>query len=192
MGRFALDGAHPDDHSGRSLVNATRQPGTSNDLFTRLFAQKPVQLELPIDGLPSMRRHRIVHALKDFGTGLGPRLGANLLMRVGTPMVAATTPAVIEVLAPQYRDNIVANLVAGSALGGVWGAGVGAVLPFDGAGTRISRVRSTGMGAAGGIVLAPAVAIASKYVVDWITAPIVRDRDKAEAEVDAAGNAANP
>ncbi len=37
---------------------------------------------------------------------------------------------------------------------------------FDGVGARISRVRSAGLGAASGIVLAPAVAIASKYVVD--------------------------
>ncbi len=172
------------------MVDATRQPGTSDDLFKRLFARRAVQLELPLEGLPSARRQRMVHALKDFGTGLGPRLGSNLLMRVGTPMVAATTPVALELFAPEYRDSIVANLVAGSALGGVWGAGVGAMLPFDGSGARIGSVRSAGMGAAGGIVLAPAVAIASKYVVDWITAPIVRDRDEAQAEV--ASDVANP
>lgn len=160
----------------------------TDDLFRRLFARGDIQLELPLEGLPSAGRQRFINAMKDFGTGFGPRLGWSLLMRVGTPMVAATTPVAIELLAPQYRDSIVANLVAGSALGGVWGAGVGAALPYNGAGTRISRVRSAGMGAAGGIVLAPAVAIASKYVVDWITDPIVRDRDEAEAEA-AASNA---
>ncbi len=167
------------------MVDATRQPSQSDDLFRRLFARGEVQLELPIEGLPSARKQRVFKAMKDFGTGFGPRLGSHLLMRIGTPMVAATTPVAIELLAPQYRDSIAANLLAGSAVGGVWGAGVGAMLPFDGAGVRISRVRSTGMGAAGGIVLAPAVAIASKYVVDWITAPIARDRDAAEAEVEA-------
>lgn len=174
------------------MVDATRQPGTTSDLWARLFARPNVQLELPLEGLPSAGRQRFVKAMKDFGTGFGPRVGSHLLMRIGTPMVAATTPAVIEVLAPQHRDNIVANLVTGSALGGVWGAGVGAMLPFDGTGSRIPRVRSAGLGAAGGIVLAPAVAIASKYVVDWITAPIVRDRDDAEAEVNAASDATAP
>ncbi len=163
----------------------------SQDLFQRVFARKEVQLELPLEGLPSATRQRLMRTMKDFGTGFGPRLGSHLLMRIGTPMVAAATPVAIEVLAPQYRDSIVANLLAGSAVGGVWGAGVGAMLPFDGVGSRISRVRAAGLGAAGGIVLAPAVAIASKYVVDWITAPIVRDRDEAEAEADAA-NATNP
>ncbi|MCW2922516.1 MAG: hypothetical protein JWL76_2390 [Thermoleophilia bacterium] len=170
------------------MVDATRQPGQSDDLFKRLFTRKEVQLELPLEGLPSARKQRLINAMKDFGTGFGPRLGAKLLMRIGTPMVAATTPVAIELLAPQYRDDVVANLLAGSALGGVWGAGVGAMLPFGGDGARISRVKSAGMGAAGGIVLAPAVAIASKYVVDWITAPIVRDRDQAEAEVEAGQN----
>ena len=172
------------------MVDATRQPGTTGDLWTRLFARKEVQLELPLEGLPSAGRQRFVKAMKDFGTGFGPRLGSHLLMRIGTPMVAAATPVTLEVLAPQYRDSVVANLAAGSAVGGLWGAGVGAMLPFDGTGTRISRVRAAGMGAAGGIVLAPAVAIASKYVVDWITAPIVRDRDVAEAEVEAANETA--
>lgn len=167
------------------MVDATRQPASTGDLFKRLLVRKEVQLELPLDGMPSARKQRFITAMKDFGTGLGPRLGAKLLMRIGTPMVAATTPVAIELLAPQHRDNLVANLLAGSALGGVWGAGVGAALPFGGDGVRISRVKSAGMGAAGGIVLAPAVAIASKYVVDWITAPIVRDRDEAEAEVEA-------
>jgi hypothetical protein len=188
VGPDPFDDAIHDDHRGRTLVDATRQPGASSDLFTRLFRRTEVQLELPLD-FPSARRARFVNALKDFGTGFGPRLGAKLLMRIGTPMVAATTPVAIELLAPQYRDNVAANLVAGSALGGVWGAGVGAMLPFGGDGVRISRVKSAGMGAASGMLLAPAVAIASKYVVDWITAPIVRDRDEAEAEVEAANDA---
>ena len=56
---------------------------------------------------------------------------------------------------------------------------------------RVARIRATASPILLFGVLAPAVAIASKYVVDWITAPIVRDRDQAEAEVDAA-NTRNP
>jgi hypothetical protein len=130
------------------------------------------QLELPIDGLPSERWLRFRAASKEFATGFAPKLGSKLLMRFGVPMVGATTPIVISVVAPQYQDDWRANLVAGSGLGGAWGAMVGALLPFNSAGTRVSRLRSIGGGAAGGIVMAPAIAAVSKYAVDWLTSPM--------------------
>ncbi|MCB0879918.1 MAG: hypothetical protein KDC46_13180 [Thermoleophilia bacterium] len=140
-----------------------------------VIPRRSAQLELPFEGLPSARRLRFQDNLKEFAFGFAPRLGSQLLMRIGTPMVAATTPLVIDTLAPEHSDDWTWNLAVGSGLGGAWGAMVGGLLPFSGAGERIPRIKSAGVGAASGIVLAPAVAAVSKYVVDWITTPIRGD-----------------
>ena len=182
-----MRGARCLDASGTALVDGPRQATAAHSLWDRVLGRpQHLQLELPLEGVPSEARAKFLSGVKDFSRGFGPKVGHLLLMRIGTPMVAATTPLAVELVAPHYRDGIVPNLIAGSALGGVWGAAVGAVLPFDGQGNRISRVKSAGMAAAGGVLLAPAVAIASKYVVDWITAPIASDRDAAEADAEAA------
>jgi hypothetical protein len=160
----------------------TTDPSRHLDRPPSLWAtitHKPVQPELPLEGLPSMRRARLQGQLKAFATGFGPRLGSQLLMRFGVPMVGATTPMVVGMFAPDSKHDWALNLVVGSGLGGLWGAGVGALLPFGGAGTRIPRVRAAGMGAASGIVLAPAVAAVSKYVTDWVTSPL-RDDEGSE------------
>lgn len=118
--------------------------------------------------MPSLRRVQLREGLKEFATGLAPRLGSNMLMRLGVPMVAAATPIAISMFAPDRQDDWKFNLLAGSGLGGAWGAMVGAAIPFGGAGERIPRLRAAGLGAAGGIVMAPAIAAVSKGVVDWI------------------------
>ena len=147
-------------------------------MLTRLFKGGNEQLRLPME-VPGERKYKLIRAAKDFGTSFAPRLGSKLLFKIGTPMVAATTPAVIRLLDQGWEDELVPNLLVGSALGGAWGAAVGALLPFDD-GVRISRLKSVGGGAAGGIVMAPAVALASKYVADWLTSPLERARDNAE------------
>ena len=137
-----------------------------------VLPRRTAQLELPLEGLPSSRRLKFQANFKEFAFGFAPRLGSRLLMRVGVPMVATTTPIVISSFAPDHTDDWAWNLAVGSGLGGAWGAMVGGMLPFSAYGERIPRLKSAGLGAAGGIVLAPAVAAVSKYVVDWITAPI--------------------
>lgn len=137
-----------------------------------MLQRQPRQLTLPLEGMPSERWLRLQRAAKDFAGGFAPRFGQRALMRFGVPMVAAATPLAIGMFAPQRQDDWRANLLVGSGMGGAWGALVGGMLPFDGSGVRISRVKSAGMAAAGGIVMAPAVAAVSKYVVDWLTSPI--------------------
>ena len=156
------------------------------NFFERIFSREPKQLMLPLD-IPNERKHRLIKGAKDFATGFAPKLGASLLMKVGVPMVAATTPAVIRLVGKDHwEDEIVPNLLVGSALGGAWGAAVGALIPRTSEGVRISRVRSIGTGAAGGILLAPAVALASKYVADFLTAPLEKAKDRAEDRADQA------
>lgn len=134
------------------------------------------QLMLPFD-VDGDQTHKVLRHTRDFARGFGPRLGAQLLMRVGVPMVAATTPAVIRTLDDDLADNMVPNLLVGSALGGAWGAAVGTLIPLNSAGVRVSRIRSAGSGAAGGILLAPAVAMASKLALDWVASPIRDDSE---------------
>lgn len=143
------------------------------------------QLELPLDGVPNARLRELRGAAKEFAFGFAPRLGSKLLMRFGVPMVGAMTPVAIGALAPSLQDDWRTNLAVGSGLGGAWGAAVGAMLPFSDAGVRIPRLRSAGVGAAAGIVMAPAVAAVSKYAVDWLTSPIrdqPRERDSSRGE----------
>lgn len=163
----------------------TGPPPTEPPLLARLLRGGEEQLRLPMD-VPGERRYRLIKAAKDFGTSFAPRLGSKLLFKIGTPMVAATTPAVIRMLDQGWEDEIVPNLLVGSALGGAWGAAVGALLPFNGDGVRISRLKSIGGAAAGGIVMAPAIALASKYVADWLTSPLEQERDRAEDRADQA------
>lgn len=163
----------------------TGPPPSQPSVLTRLLKGGNEQLRLPME-VPGERRYQLIKAAKDFGTSFGPRLGSRLLFKIGTPMVAATTPAVIRMLDRGWEDDIVPNLLVGSALGGAWGAAVGALLPFNGDGVRISRLKSIGGAAAGGIVMAPAVALASKYVADWLTSPLERARDRAEDRADEA------
>jgi hypothetical protein len=159
------------------LVEAPRQHDGAASLWRRVLGrERSVQLELPLEGVRSARTSRWISNTRTFATSFGPQLGANLLMRVGVPMVAATTPAVIDLVAPEHSDELPANLLVGSALGGAWGAMVGAAIPLDGNGVRISRFQSAGRAAAGGVLLAPAVAMVSKLVVDRITDPILPDR----------------
>lgn len=103
---------------------------------------------------------------RDFVTGFTPKLGASFLMRIGVPTVAATTPAVISVVAPGRQGDFSSNLIAGSILGGVWGAAVGAAFPFGRGGMRVPRVAAAGSGAASGVLLAPAVAAVSSWVAE--------------------------
>lgn len=152
------------------MVEPTRNP--MSRLLDEILQRGTRQLELPLEGIESARSVRIKAALKSTATSFMPQLGANILMRMGIPMVAATTPIAISIFAPQHRDGLVTNLAAGSALGGAWGAIVGAALPYGGAGERISRSTAIGRGAATGVVLAPAIAVVSKYVVDWVTSPV--------------------
>lgn len=175
----------------------TGPPPGEPSVLTRLFRGGEEQLRLPME-IPGERKARFVRVAKEFGTSFAPKLGSKLLMKVGVPMVAATTPAVIRVLDQGWEDEIVANLLVGSALGGAWGAAVGALLPFDD-GVRIPRLRSIGGGAAGGVLMAPAVALASKYVADWLTSPLERARDdardraeEAEQELEDASNGEPP
>jgi hypothetical protein len=160
-------------------------PPAAPSVLTRLFRGGPEQLRLPME-VPGEARMKFFRAAKDFATGFAPKLGSKLLMRFGIPMVAATTPVAIRLLNPEWEDEIVPNLLVGSALGGAWGAAVGAMLPFTEAGVKVSRLRSAGTGAAGGILLAPAVALASKYVADWLTSPLEKARDRAEDRADQA------
>lgn len=139
----------------------------------RLFDREAKQLRLPLE-IPGERQARVARAARDFATGFAPRLGSKLLMRVGVPMVAATTPAVIRMLDRGWEDQMVPNLLVGSGLGGAWGALVGAAIPRTSAGVRVSRIRAAGSGAAGGVLLAPAVAMVSKLVADWATSPLQR------------------
>lgn len=152
---------------------------TNASMLARIFRSTPEQLRLPLE-VPGATRHRLMQHARDFATGFAPKLGATMLMRVGVPMVAATTPVVIRMLDPEREDGVVANLLVGSALGGAWGAAVGALIPRTADGIRVSRIRSAGSGAAAGVVLAPAVALASKYVADWLTAPLEGARERAE------------
>lgn len=155
-----------------------RGPGnTTPQLLTRIIAREGEQLRLPLD-VPGERRHQLIRHARDFATGFAPRLGSKLLMRVGVPMVAATTPAVIRMIDRGWEDDMVPNLLVGAGLGGGWGAMVGALIPRNAAGVPISRLRSVGSGAAGGVLLAPAVAMVSKFVADWATSPL-RDADDA-------------
>lgn len=163
------------------------QPGRIS-LWREVFPRGARQLELPLEGLPSTRRLRMQAGLREFTTGFAPRLGQKLLMRFGVPMVAATTPVAIGMMLPDKRDDVWFNLAIGSGLGGAWGAMVGGLLPYNGAGDRIGRIKSTGRGAASGIVLAPAVAVVSKYVVDWITEPIRDGESELQVDDDALGN----
>jgi hypothetical protein len=158
-------------------------PPTGPSVLTRLFRGGEEQLRLPMD-VPGETRIKFFRAAKDFATGFGPKLGSKLLMKFGVPMGAATTPVAIRLIHPDWEDQVVPNLLVGSALGGAWGAAVGAMLPFTEAGVKVSRLRSAGTGAAGGILLAPAVALASKYVADWLTSPLEKARDKAEDRAD--------
>jgi hypothetical protein len=148
------------------MIEPTRQAHTS--LLRDLLPSAHRQLELPLEGVPSLRRVQLREGIKEFATGFAPRLGSQLLMRLGVPMVAAATPLAIRMFAPEQQDDWKFNLLVGSGLGGAWGAMVGAALPFSGAGDRIPRLRAAGLGAAGGIVMAPAIAAVSKGVVDWI------------------------
>jgi hypothetical protein len=154
----------------RIMVQPTGQARES--LWRQVVSVGPRQLELPYEGMPNSTRLRLQAAAKEFATGLAPRLGSQLLMRFGVPMVGAITPVAIGMFAPQYQDDWRANLIAGSGLGGAWGAMVGGILPFNGVGERIPRLRSAGVGAAAGIVMAPAIAAVSKYAVDWLTSPL--------------------
>lgn len=153
------------------------EPGT----WLRIIRREGEQLTLPLD-VPGMRQAQLLHHARDFATGFGPRLGSKFLMRIGTPAVAATTPAVIRLIDKGWEDEWAANMLVGSALGGGWGAAVGALIPRNGDGVRVSRIRSAGTGAAGGVLLAPAVALASKWVADLITSPLERARDEAKDE----------
>lgn len=155
------------------MVDATGRQTITN--WRQVLPRHTGQLELPLDGLASARRLRFQANLKEFAFGFAPRLGSKLLMRVGVPMVAATTPVAIGMFAPDKQDEFWWNLGVGTGLGGAWGAAVGGLLPFSGGGERISRFKSMGRGAASGMLMAPAVAIVSKYVVDWITTPIRAD-----------------
>lgn len=154
-------------------------------MVSRIFRGGEKQLALPLE-VPGERRYQLVRNAREFATGFAPKLGSKLLMKVGVPVVAATTPAVIRMLEQGWEDEIVPNLLVGSALGGAWGAAVGALIPRTSDGVRISRVRSMGKSAAGGVVLAPAVALASKYVADFLTGPLERDRERAENRADEA------
>jgi hypothetical protein len=159
-------------------------PANQVSVLTRLLRDTgPEQLRLPME-VPGEAKTKFFRAAKDFATGFTPKLGSKLLMKFGIPMVAATTPVVIRLINPDWEDEVMPNLLIGSALGGAWGAAVGAMLPFTEAGVKVSRLRSAGTGAAGGILLAPAVALASKYVADWLTSPIERARDNAEDRAD--------
>jgi hypothetical protein len=145
-----------------------------------LLRRGPRQLELPLEGIPSTRTLQTRAAVREFTTGFAPRLGSQLLMRVGVPMAGAMSPVAIGTFAPHLQDDWRANLLVGSGLGGAWGAMVGATLPFSPVGERMPRLRAAGIGAATGIVMAPAVAAVSKYVVGWITSPL-RDEPRAPA-----------
>jgi hypothetical protein len=159
------------------MVDRTTHDGRA--AWRELLGREPRQLELPLDGVRSARSTAVRRSIRELVTGFAPRLGANLLMRIGVPMVAATTPVAIGMLAPHRRDDLWANLAVGSGLGGAWGAMVGAALPFTGEGLRISRLRASASGAAMGMAMAPAVTVVSKYVADWITSPLRVDDDEA-------------
>lgn len=164
----------------RAAGDMIRPTTPSPTLWERLRPAPYRQLELPLEGVPSARLAELRGAAAEFAFGFAPRLGAKLLMRFGVPMVGAMTPVAIGALAPHVQDDWRVNLAVGSGLGGAWGAAVGAVLPFRDSGERIPRLRSAGMGAAAGVVMAPAVAAVSKYAVDWLTSPIrerPRERD---------------
>lgn len=174
--------------------------GPNNNIGMRALVDRmrgvprDVQMELPLD-LPSARRTELMLKAKEFARAMPAKLGAGLLFKVGVPMVAATTPAVLRMVSHDDDPGIIPSLVVGSALGGTWGALVGGLIPqrsIDG--VRATRLRSAGVGASKGIVMAPAVAIVSNLVADWLTKPIQEDLDKARerAQGDATDGTARP
>lgn len=152
---------------------------------SRILHPDGEQLRLPFE-VPAERgavaRAKAGEWLKTFA----PKAGSTLLMRVGVPMVAATTPAVLDAIDGDGEHSILQNLVVGSGLGGAWGAMVGAAIPTVSPEQSMRRLRSSAKGAGAGIVLAPAVAIVSKYVVDWMTSPLRSDLERQEAATEAA------
>lgn len=159
------------------MIEPTTPPPT---LWQRLRPPAHRQLELPLQGIPSTRLQELRVAGREFAFGFAPRLGSRMLMRFGVPMVGAMTPVAIGAFAPTLQDDWRANLAVGSGLGGAWGAAVGAALPFSEAGNRVPRLRSAGMGAAAGVVMAPAVAAVTKYAVDWVTSPLRERPDETD------------
>ncbi len=137
----------------------------------RLATPASPQLSKTVDPLGTFAGKEITRT-GEFFRAFGPRAASTLLMHVGTPVIAVTTPALLERFGGDFKNNLPANLVAGSALGGAWGAIVGAAIPLDYAGVRIPRVRAMGLGAASGVVLAPAVSVASRMVVNWFASPL--------------------
>ncbi|MCW2922929.1 MAG: hypothetical protein JWM98_333 [Thermoleophilia bacterium] len=132
------------------------------------------QLHLPFD-VPGAGTAKLRERASVFLHDFAPKAGSNVLMRVGVPMVAATTPVVLDLIDTDGDHSILQNLAVGAGLGGAWGAMVGATFVTAPAEQSMRRLRSSAKGAAAGIVLAPAVAIVSKYVVDWVTRPIRHD-----------------
>ena len=159
------------------------------DAVSRLRGQQGRQLTLQFE-VDTTRSNAVLRKAREFGTSFAPKLGSSLLMRVGVPMVGATTPLAIQLLNPEWTDDMAPNLLTGSALGGLWGAAVGATIPRTSDGIRISRLRAAGGGAASGILLAPAVAAVAKFVTEdaasRITNPIRERLDEVKDQRDAA------
>ena len=129
---------------------------------------------------------------KEFAKAMGVRALWTLFMQVGTPVVAVTAPFLIERIDGNARNNLTANLVVGSALGGAWGALVGATIPVNHAGVRIPRIKAMGLGAGAGLVLAPAVAGMSRLVVTWFVKPGEEAAAAATADAKAGQAATTP
>lgn len=159
------------------------------DAVSRLRGQPGRQLELPFE-VDTTRSNVVLRKAREFGTSFAPKLGSSLLMRVGVPMVGATTPLALQLINPDWTDDMAPNLLTGSMLGGLWGAAVGATIPRTSDGIRISRLRAAGGGAASGILLAPAVAAVAKFVTEdaasRITDPIQKRLDTVKEQRDTA------
>jgi hypothetical protein len=145
------------------------------DNISRLLHRGPVpgeQMQLPMD-VPGEHTIALRRAAGQLAATIPSRLGSGMLFRVGVPVVAATTPAVISVFDRSGQDNLLENLAVGTGLGGAWGAMVGAAIPGRTLeGVHVPRLRGAATGMARGMLLAPAVSLVSKYVADVITRPI--------------------
>jgi hypothetical protein len=143
--------------------------------INRLLHRGPVpgeQLRLPMD-VPGEHTASLRKVTKQFAATLPTRIGSNVLFKVGVPLIAATTPAVISVFDHDGEHGWFANLAVGTGLGGAWGAMVGATIPQKTMeGVRIPRINASANGMAKGLLMAPMYSVFAKLVVDVVTRPI--------------------
>lgn len=123
------------------------------------------QLKLDFE-VPGAARAKVLSKAGEFLHSMAPKLASGALMKIGVPVVAATAPFVLDQI--DWGNNgthgNVVSAITGAGLGGAWGAAVGAAIPTLPADTHLRRIKSSGKGAAIGMLMAPAVAVASAMV----------------------------